>query len=54
MARQGMTQSDLARRCMVTQATISRWLSGTHDPRVSTAQQVMAVLGIRVVGPERE
>lgn len=44
--RWGWTQHDAARAFGVTDATVSRWLSGRRAPQTATATRILAVLGV--------
>lgn len=40
----GMTQGEFARKLGVTEATLSRYITGTHEPGVSKAEQMAKIL----------
>lgn len=45
----GLSQNELARISGITQAAISRYLSGKCNMRVSLVERLMRVLGLRVI-----
>jgi len=45
-------QAQLSRATGVSEANISRWLSGKATPNLTKLEPVLAVLGARLVGPE--
>lgn len=48
LARQGKTQKDLAEHLNVLQGTVSRWLSGKTEPRISECKAISEWLGVSV------
>lgn len=40
----GMTQSQFARELGVTDATLSRYITGTHEPSMSKAERIAEIL----------
>lgn len=44
MEAENMTRQDLATACAISEATISRFLAGTHRPSIQTAASLAAVL----------
>ena len=48
MQARGYTIAELARLAGMTRANLSEWLAGKTDIRVSTAEQLMELLAIRV------
>ena len=46
--RKGFTQTELAVRCGVTQATISYWVQGLNQPRTKQLPVIAQALGVSV------
>jgi DNA-binding XRE family transcriptional regulator len=40
----GMTQGEFARKLGVTEATLSRYITGTHEPSMSKAERIAEIL----------
>jgi len=46
IARRNLSQSDVARYLGVTQAAVSRWVSGGRTPRAEIAERLVLLLGL--------
>lgn len=46
LKEKGMTQAELARRTGMTEASVSRYISGQRTPRISQAYRMALVIGI--------
>lgn len=46
LEEKGMTQAELARRTGMTEASVSRYISGQRTPRISQAYRMALVIGI--------
>ena len=46
LEEKGMTQAELARRTGMTEASVSRYISGQRTPRISQAYGMAQVIGI--------
>ena len=46
LEEKGMTQAELARRTGMTEASVSRYISGQRTPRISQAYEIAEVIGI--------
>lgn len=42
----GMMQKDLARRTGLTEASVSRYISGTRIPKIAQAYEIAQVIGV--------
>ena len=49
MQRKNINQSELARRCGFTPASVSRWLNGTRKITLSNAVDALYELGYHIV-----
>lgn len=52
LARQEISQRELARRIACDHTDLNRWLNGQAGFRVTLAERAMAYLGIKAVAPE--
>lgn len=53
----GISQGELARRTGITAAAVSRYITGSREPRPKTLKKIAKVLGVSVdylVGDERD
>ena len=46
LEEKGMTQAELARRTGMTEASVSRYISGQRTPRIAQAYRMALVIGI--------
>ncbi len=46
---QGLTQKDLAQKMNKSESEVSRWMSGTHNFKLSTLAKISNVLGIQLI-----
>lgn len=52
LTARAVTQSELAERLGITQAPISRWVTGKRDMKYKTAARIAAALDAQVAGNE--
>lgn len=45
MLESGLTQTDLAKKIGITQSSITKWIDGTNNPKISTLEKVAKATG---------